>query len=187
MANREKIDLLLHPARLAILEALAQRPMTTHELSDALPDVPQPSLYRHLKILLEAGMISISETRPVRGLLERVYTLQSSIHMDPDDVAGLSKAEHLHYFITYTAGLLQGFANYLSRASEPIDFLGDQVGFNEFTFNANSEEMEEFHRTLQSALQKLAGLPQGENRSRRKFALISFPLPRKENAHDRPD
>ncbi len=181
MANREKADLIIHPARLAILETLSSGPQTAQELSNVLPDISIPSLYRHLKLLLDAGMLTVSEIRPVRGMQEKVYKLATPPHMSQEELGGLSKKDQLHYFIMYLASHIQGFSNYLESRPEQFDMLADRVGYTEILFNASREDLDEFLKTLQPALQKLASQPPAESRSRRRLAIISYPHPTKES------
>ncbi len=47
---------LSDPNRIAILYALAEKPVSVMELADAL-DMPQPTLSRHLKVLRDRGMV----------------------------------------------------------------------------------------------------------------------------------
>ena len=49
----ETRDLLLHPVRLRIVQALVGSPMTPLHLKEQLGDVPQATLYRHLSQLFE--------------------------------------------------------------------------------------------------------------------------------------
>ena len=113
MPNISKADLLIHPVRLQILQALSEKPLTTQEIAEVLPTVSQPSLYRHLKMLLEGGMVTVSETRQVRGIQEKRYQLAQNPHLSAEDVSGITKEQHLHYFNAYVASLLKGFADYL--------------------------------------------------------------------------
>ena len=53
-------DLLLHPVRLRIVQAfLGDRALTTAELGTELPDVPPASLYRHVGVLVEGGVLAV--------------------------------------------------------------------------------------------------------------------------------
>ena len=115
---KKKADLLIHPIRLQILQTLTNGSLTTQEISDALPSIPKSSIYRHLRLLLTGGMIKVAETRSVRGIQEKVYRLLQAPHLGPEDVAGLTREDHLGYFTTYTATLLQGFADYLDSISK---------------------------------------------------------------------
>ncbi len=68
-------DLLLNPIRLRMIGAMACGKRTAGEIGEALPDVPAATLYRHLKKLADAGVVTVVATRPARGALERIYAL----------------------------------------------------------------------------------------------------------------
>ena len=52
----ETRDLLLHPIRLRIVQALVGEPMTPLQLKDRLADVPQATLYRHINQLADVAI-----------------------------------------------------------------------------------------------------------------------------------
>jgi len=184
MPNRKKADLIIHPVRLRILQVLASQSLTTQEISAAIPNAAIPSLYRHLQILLEGGMVIVTETRPVRGVQEKVYQLAQPTHLNAEDVAGMSQEEHLHYFNIYVAGLLKGYADYLSTSGSELNLSADQTGFTETTFYASYDEMERFHVKLVEAIKELNTLGPGKGRRQRKFAIISHPINGKEKNHE---
>ena len=177
MNNRKKADLVIHPMRLQIYQVLANQSLTTAEIAQAIPLAPLASLYRHLRILLEAGMIEVKETRLVRGVQEKVYHLAKPPHLTAADVEGLTKEEHFHFFSSYTASLLKGYSEYLLTSPEPLDLLADQTGFTETTFFASTEEMEEFRSKLVEALRELKRHEPAADRRLRKLVIISHPLP----------
>jgi len=181
MPNISKADLLIHPVRLQILQALAEKPLTTQEIAEVLPTVSQPSLYRHLKMLLEGGMVTVSETRQVRGIQEKRYQLAQNPHLSAEDVSGITKEQHLHYFNAYVASLLKGFADYLEGSPEKPDLLADQTGYTETAYYATSEEMGLFLQKLLEAIKVVASNPPAPGRRRRKLAIISHPLSVKED------
>src|SRR5258708_12373736 len=71
-----KADLIIHPGRLRIIQAFGGgRRLTAQELAALVPDIPRASLYRHLNLLVDAGVLAVVEERPVRAIQERVYSL----------------------------------------------------------------------------------------------------------------
>ena len=81
----DTIKALADPTRLAILRALSRdrMPKSAKELAEDL-DQPQTKLYRHLKVLQEAGLIEAAETRVVSGIVETKYrAMQSACHHQP--------------------------------------------------------------------------------------------------------
>jgi DNA-binding transcriptional ArsR family regulator len=81
----ETIKALADSTRLSILRALSRDrvPKSAKELAEELGE-PQTKLYRHLKVLLEADLIEVAETRVVSGIVETKYrAAQSSVTIDP--------------------------------------------------------------------------------------------------------
>ncbi|MFZ0545992.1 MAG: helix-turn-helix domain-containing protein [Candidatus Promineifilaceae bacterium] len=169
-----KAELIIHPIRLRIVRTLLFGPQTTQELAEQLPDVPKSSLYRHLRLLLEGEMIGIAEARLVQGIQEKVYELVQMPHLSRQEFAELSAEEHLRYFTTFMAILLQGFADYL--AANP-DFQSDLVGYNEIAVWATPEDFDRFNQKLGAAILPLMRQEKGNGRHQYKLATVVYPIP----------
>jgi DNA-binding transcriptional ArsR family regulator len=172
----KKSDQILHPVRLQILLTLGRNELTTQEIADRLPDVPKSSIYRHLKVLLDGGIIQVAATHPVKGIEEKVYAMPVAAHVGPDDLTTVSADEHLRYFTTYVTALLQQFAAYLAATPAP-DLPADRVGYSETHVYATDEEMDSFVRQLREIAAPLVRNPPGGGRRPRKLAVIMHPLP----------
>lgn len=48
---------------------------TTKQISEAISDVPAPTLYRHINTLLKEEVLIVKEERKVRGSLERLLAI----------------------------------------------------------------------------------------------------------------
>jgi DNA-binding transcriptional ArsR family regulator len=187
----EKADLILHPVRLRILQELVRGDLSTQELAERLADVPVPSLYRHLKVLLDGGMLRIADTRRVKGTLEKVYHLAVAPTLNAEDLTKFSREDHLRYFSMYLGSLLEGFADYIetsyaqdgenSTSSGP-DYVADKVGYSVVEFYASDEELKACSHAFNAALIPLAKNGPGAGRVHRKIAVISHPIQRK-NIH----
>ncbi|MET9219138.1 MULTISPECIES: winged helix-turn-helix domain-containing protein [unclassified Streptomyces] len=68
----EQFAALSHPLRQRLLFALGQRPATVSRLAAQL-DAKKGNVAHHLKVLREAGLVHIAETRQVRGGTEHSY------------------------------------------------------------------------------------------------------------------
>ncbi len=115
--------------------------MNTQELAERLEGVPKSSIYRHLRALLDGGLVEVAETRPVKGTLEKYYRLGQAPHLGQADLAGFSREDHLRYFAMFLASQLQGFSSYL-EASPALDLLGDRVGYTQAIFSVNPEQLD---------------------------------------------
>ena len=112
----DTIKALADPTRLAILRSLYRDrvPKSAKELAEDL-DQPQTKLYRHLKVLQEAGLIEAAETRVVSGIVETKYrAMQSGVSIDPGENIDATR-EAMHDII---AGNLNDYRNRMLRAVE---------------------------------------------------------------------
>lgn len=172
----ERIDLILHPVRFRILETLVGETLTTQEMAERLPRVPKSSIYRHLRTLLDGGMIAIDGTRPVRGVVEKAYRLDQSLRLEQADMSGLTAEEHARYFRIYAMTLIQGFTAYTQSAgNSPPDMLADRAGYTETFVFATTEELDRFGAALNEALRPLLANRPAAERRRHKIAFITHP------------
>jgi DNA-binding transcriptional ArsR family regulator len=72
VTSPEQYRALGHPLRHRLLFALGQRPATISQLSAALGS-HKGNVAHHLKVLRDAGMVAVVETRQVRGGTEQYY------------------------------------------------------------------------------------------------------------------
>lgn len=168
-----KAELIMHPIRIRIIRALLFEPKTTQELAEQLPDVPKSSLYRHLKLLSEGELIGIAETNIVQGIQEKVYELVQMPSLSRAEMVEITADDHLRYFTTFMAILLQGFADYLD--ADP-DFQSDIVGYNELEVWASEEQFNDFTRKMNAAVMPLLRQEKGKGRRRYKVATVVFPV-----------
>lgn len=172
-----KADLLFHPVRLRVIVALARgRRMTAQQLAEALGNVPQPTLYRHLNKLLKGGFLTVVEERPVRGTVERVYALPavSMVTLSAQDAAAATPDDWMRYFTTFVAGLLGDFGRYLER--DTIDLRADGVGFRQVVMYLSDEEFAQFTATLNPAFLAALARPPAPGRKRRVFTTVVMPV-----------
>lgn len=170
-------EILLHPVRLRIVQAfLGDRALTTSQIARELEDVPAGSLYRHVALLADAGVLRVAAERRIRGSVERTYTLaQAAASISPQELAEMTPEQHSQAFLAFTAGLLADFDRYL--AAGPPDLVRDGVGYNVNAMWLNDAEFLEFARDLAMAFQSRLANGPGEGRTRRIVANVILPAP----------
>ena len=174
MAN-SRADLILHPVRMRLLITLARRELTVRQLSELLPDVPQATLYHHLSILTKAGLLRVVSERPVRGTVEKIYTVAiDNTYLSPADLANASPEDHLRYFTMFVSTLLSDFARYLEQ-DNPIDLFADGVSYGETPFYLSDDEFAQASREVNEVLRPLLNNQAAPNRRRRLVAIVTFP------------
>lgn len=168
-------DLLLHPVRLRIVQALAGgRHRTPAELADELAGVPQASLYRHIRTLADAGVLAVVEERPARGTPQRVYALVDGAgDVSPDDLADASADDHLRYFTVFLASLLDDFGRYLQGGE--VDLARDGVGYRQIPLELTDQELAELAGRLQAAIAPVLANRPAPGRRRRMLTTVLMP------------
>ena len=75
----EVLQALGDGSRRTILEMLREHPATAGELADALP-IARPGVSRHLRVLREAGLVSVEQDAQ-----RRIYTLEPAALVEVDE------------------------------------------------------------------------------------------------------
>jgi hypothetical protein len=171
-------DLLLHPIRLRIVKAfLGDRVLTTAQLASEIEDVPLGSLYRHVAVLTQAGMLQVVAERRVRGAVERTYAMRlPAARMQPDEVAAMSPDDHTQAFVAFVAGMLGDFDRYVE--SPGFDPIGDDATYRLAGMWLTNAEYAEYLRDLVAISQPRLANPPGRGRRRRLFYQVLLPAPR---------
>jgi DNA-binding transcriptional ArsR family regulator len=165
-------DLILHPLRLRIVEALVNAdPMTPQEMLKRLPRVAPATLYRHLKLLTDGGILTVAGERPIRGVVERTYTL-GPVPQSANDLLKAGREDQFRYFARFVSVLLGQYGEYLSR--ENFDLIADGVGYRQAPIYATDEEFQDFTKKLAAVLIEAYQRPR-EGRKRRWVTTIIMP------------
>jgi hypothetical protein len=178
-------DLLLHPVRLRIVKAfLGDRALTTSQLAAELDDVPAGSLYRHIALLVNAGVLRVVAERRVRGAVERTYQLRlPAARIQPDEARAMTPDQHAQAFMVYVAGLLADSDRYL--ATNPADPVRDGASYGVAGLWLTDAELAGFLRDLRAVAE--SRLANGPGPGRRRRILYTVLLPEPEKAGGRAD
>lgn len=171
----KKSDLLLHPVRMRIVQALlGGRELTTAALHEELPDVPAATLYRHVSTLLNGGVLEVVDERRVRGTYERTFRVRpENAHVGPAEAAAMTPEEHSEAFLAFMTARLADFERYLG-SGEP-EFARDRVGYRVAALNLSDEEVDELLAKLRDLLLPLAENEPGPGRRRRLLSTVLMP------------
>ncbi|WP_326948359.1 helix-turn-helix domain-containing protein [Amycolatopsis sp. NBC_01307] len=167
-------DLLLHPVRMRILQALFDAdPLTTAQLRERIPDVAPATMYRQIAVLAEAGVLEVAQERRVRGTIERSYRVRKEeAVVDPEARAAMSKEDHLRSYTTFAASLLGDFDRYLAHPD--ADPHADGVVYRQAAVWLTEEEfaamVEEIEKAVVSRFENVR-----EGRIRRVVSLVVVP------------
>ncbi len=173
---KKKADVMLHPVRMRVIQTLlTYKTMTVQQLLEKLDDIPQATMYRHLKQLVDAELIEVVETNKIRGTIEKTYAVkEENLVISEEELADTPAEEHIRYFMTYQANLLKEFERYVSAHSAK-DFAKDGLGFSQAMLHLTADEMAQFGRELGEVVQRFAQKESTPERRSRTLALIFIP------------
>ncbi|ACU74940.1 regulatory protein ArsR [Catenulispora acidiphila DSM 44928] len=182
MQHVDTLTLLLHPVRLRIVHAMAgDRTRTTAELCEQLADVPKTTVYRHVGLLADGGVLDVVDEQRVHGAVERRYRMRGTrARIGAEEAAGMSVEDHRRAFAAAVAALLASFSGYLDGAD--ADPAADSVGYRQIPLWLNPAELAEMIEELQAGIVARAGNQPTPDRGLYLLSPIFFPI---EKAEDR--
>jgi DNA-binding transcriptional ArsR family regulator len=168
-------DLILHPIRARIVYAIEGRCLSSGEIAREVPDVSQASLYRHIKRLVQAGVLLVDHERQAHGAVERFYrTDPASVVIDARKLAS-KRGKAGPYFEVYLSCLRQAFAHYIGQPR--FDLKADGARFyTEFAYLTDEEQVA-LNLDIKKLIEAAQRRPPGENRRRRNLSYIALPEP----------
>lgn len=166
--KNEYMDACLNPVRQRILQVLLEKKEASPaQLLEILSDIPRASLYRHIKILQDAGIIEIAREVPKRGALEKYYTIAAP------NPAMQSNGDVNQAIQTALMALSGDFSRYL--ADDKNDPKQDMLTVAQATLMLSDEEFSEFLTEYSGLLSKYIPKQAGKNRKTRRITFISAP------------
>lgn len=162
----ELAEIVMNPVRQRIFQyLLLHETGTVKEIRKALPDVPGASLYRHMKLLTESGILTVVGENRIRGTVESIYSLNKSA-LEIDDANGTAVQ-------TALLGLSASFARYFSGGG--ADPRRDMLLMTTCTLTLTDEEFTGFLTEINQTALKYMDIGVKEGSRQRQITLISSP------------
>lgn len=177
MTPGSSADVLLHPVRLRIVQALlGDAELTTAEIAERMPDVPTATLYRHIARLMEADVLRVVGERQARGSVERTYgLLPGAGEVARANLEAMDAEQHRRAFAVFVASLLRDYDRYLD-AGDP-DLVRDRVGYRQAVMHLTDREMDALIAELRQVLEPRLARPPRRGTKRRVLTTIVMPQP----------
>lgn len=175
MVPKNKADAIFHPVRIRVLQALFGRHLSAQELQSAAAVPSLATLYRHLKYLVDVGILTVVEERPVRGAIEKIYGIShhGALSFQPEEWQQIPAEDQLRYFNTLVGSLLHDFGRYIAQPG--FDRGEDGVITRQMALNLTKEEAKQISMALGQALAPFQGhAPDAE---RHRYMLTNILLP----------
>ncbi|MGG3178128.1 helix-turn-helix domain-containing protein [Priestia megaterium] len=151
--------ILLHPVRMRIVRALLQADMTVSELVIKFGNIPQATMYRQIKVLVDSGLVKVTEERPIMKTIEKVYSVvKEHTQITKEEQSSLSPEEQLEFFTTYYTHLLQEVESYLLNENFKNSLSPNKFSYETISLYLSQEERKElterYHALLKEFTQR---------------------------------
>lgn len=165
---RDLAKVVMNPIRQRILQALlVHGKSSTKDIGEELNDVPAPTLYRHIKILLDADVIMVAQEEPIRGTIQRIYAV------NPEFMNG-ADANDTNLLIQNTLhSLCASFQMYFAKGK--TDMQKDLLSVSTSTLLLSDAEFMDFLQELSKLIGKHISNQPTSDRKTRRFTFISSP------------
>lgn len=159
---------IMNPQRQRMIQFIALNgKATVSEIAKELADIPKPSLYRHIKILLDAGCLEIVGEKAVRGAIEKTYALAERPLTDvsQDDIGAIIQNQLLMISSSFT----KYFGN---KNAQPEK---DMLSINTATLLLTDDEFIDFYKRLSELYSLYFNNKPAGGRKQRTVTFISSP------------
>ncbi len=165
--KKDLMEIVMNPARQRILQYLIIHGQgSTGEMQQELKDIPPASLYRHVKLLLDGGLIEVMKEERIRGTVEKTYRFnQSTRNGENQDIGAIIQ--------TGLVSLMTVFSKYF--AAQGNDPVKDMLSFSTSTLLMTDDEFLEFLMKLTALFKEAIQNKPETGRKPRRLTLISSP------------
>lgn len=172
--DTEKI--ILNPARLRILQYIRLHGSArTSDIVGCLNDIPRATIYHHVRILEENGLLEVVKENRIRGTTEKIYAFRKAgIPTEGDASVALSTSFHI--------GLMQEMNDYLG--GEKHDCTEDNVCFSTALVQVTDSEYRQLLADMIGLMKPYLDRPCEPGLKLRKLSIISSPPAKEEGMQD---
>ena len=165
--HMELTKILSNPVRIKVMQYLqGYGEATTKQISEALSEVPTPTLYRHINALLEEDVLLVKEQRKVRGSLERLLIINE------EKFAASTQADIAQTAYQFLMELYKKFHSYSEK--QDIDPRRDRLSFRTCVLTLTDDKYDECMKEIATVIEKYEAIR--EDGKQRSISLISAPI-----------
>ena len=166
--KKDYMEACMNSTRQRIIQVIMiNKEATSAEIGEELQDIPRASLYRHIKVLLDAGIITVVKEEFKRGSVEKTYAIA------PQMPYGDTNEEYNSLIQSALMGLQGEFYRYFS--GENPDPQRDLLTVGSASLMMSDEEMMEFIKAYGDLIQRYMTNKPSEGRKVRKVTLVISP------------
>ena len=157
-----------------LLEIHSKEKATAKQLADIYNDIPQATLYRYLKKMLNDGILQVVEETQVRGTVEKTYSLAHNINSDMETMVENNSGElYMQYFMQYFIGFAKQFQEYCH--SPNINIRKDMTGFSLSPLYLSDDELISLATSISKVISAVKNNKPSPERKLRTIGVIVSP------------
>ena len=162
------MEACMNSTRQRIIQVIMiKKEATSAEIGEELQDIPRASLYRHIKVLLDAKIITVVKEEFKRGSVEKTYAIAPQMPYDN------TNEEYNSLIQSALMGLQGDFYRYFN--GDNPDPQRDLLTVGTASLMMSDEEMMEFIKAYGNLLQKYMSNKPAQGRKVRKVTLVISP------------
>lgn len=157
-----------------LLEIYSQRQTTAKHLLDTLGDIPQATLYRNLKKMLNDGILKVVGETQIRGTVEKTYAPAFDFNEDFETIITENSGTlYMRLFTQYMLGFAKQFQEYCK--SPDINIQKDLSGFSLSHIYLSDDELTELMKSISNVIHAAEKNKAKTGRKLRTLGLIVSP------------
>ena len=166
--RKDYMQACMNATRQRIIQTIMiKKEATSAEIGEELPDIPRASLYRHIKVLLDAKIITVVKEEFKRGSMEKTYAISSQRPY------GDTREEYNSLIQTALMGLQGEFHRYFN--GENPDPQRDLLTVGSVSMMMSDVEMMEFLKAYSELIQRYMANKPAADRRLRKISIVVSP------------
>lgn len=166
--KKDYMKACMNPTRQRIIQVIMiKKEATSADIGEELPDIPRASLYRHIKVLLDAEVITVVKEEFKRGSMEKTYAIATQMPYED------TNEEYNSLIQSALMGLQGEFYRYFN--GENPDPQRDLLTLGSASMMMSDEEMMEFIKAYGELIQRYMLNKSAGGRKIRKVTLVISP------------
>lgn len=154
---KNKVEVLMHPVRMKICQSLMRNKengLTPLEMVEVIKDVPRATLYRHIQVMVDSGILRVIKEKKVKSVSEKYYALnEEEALLNRDEWKQATSKEKLDYVSYYQVLLMTQYQSYLKKLEEQ-NSQEDGATFSVVELKIDEEHFITFQNELNNLMNK---------------------------------
>lgn len=168
------LKILSNPIRMQIMQYLqVHGEATTKQISQTLPKIPAPTLYRHVDYMLQKKVLCVKEERRIRGSTERLLAIDEELFREAEEgnMTGIAYPFLMEIFFR--------FERYSRKKTK--DPVKDMLALRTRVLSLSDEDMLAFFMELGQMMDRYEEKGKKTPGRLRSISIISAPYEEEEN------